>query len=73
VTDVRREKGVGLQWVQFPPGNWVAPAGSYRGGRGGNETVGAFETIALSSKALFQSMDDSNRSKPPVFPMVFLR
>ena len=23
-------KGVGLQWVQLPPGNWVAPAGSYR-------------------------------------------
>jgi len=43
ITDVRREKGVGLQWVQFPPGNWVAPAGSYRGGGGDNETVGAFE------------------------------
>ena len=41
---VRREKVFGLQWVQFPPGNWVAPAGSYRGGGGGNETVGAFET-----------------------------
>jgi hypothetical protein len=37
-------KGVGLQWVQFPPGNWVAPAGSYRSGGGGHETVGAFET-----------------------------
>ena len=37
-------KGVGLQWVQFPPGNWVAPAGSYRSGGGGNKTVGAFET-----------------------------
>ena len=36
-------KGVVLQWVQFPPGNWVAPAGSYRSGGGGNETVGAFE------------------------------
>ena len=35
---------MGLQWVQFPPGNWVAPAGSYRSGGGGNETVGAFET-----------------------------
>jgi hypothetical protein len=23
-------KGVGLQWVQAPRGNWVAPAGSYR-------------------------------------------
>ena len=28
----------------MPPGNWVAPAGSYRSGGGGNETVGAFET-----------------------------
>src|SRR3954469_21878499 len=37
-------KGVDLQWVQFPPGNWVAPAGSYRSGGGGNKTVGAFET-----------------------------
>src|SRR4051812_14462328 len=27
-------KGVDLQWVQFPPGNWVAPAGSYRSGGG---------------------------------------
>ena len=37
-------KGVGLQWVQLPPGNWVVPAGSYRSGGGGNEAVGAFET-----------------------------
>jgi hypothetical protein len=42
---VRRVEGVGLQWVQIPPGNWVAPAGSYRSGGGGNETVGAFETV----------------------------
>jgi hypothetical protein len=26
------------------PANWVAPAGSYRSGGGGNEAVGAFET-----------------------------
>ena len=38
---VRSEKVLGLQWVQFPPGNWVAPAGSYRSGGGGNETGGA--------------------------------
>src|SRR4051794_5478070 len=31
-------KGVDLQWVQFPPGNWVAPAGSNRSDGGGNET-----------------------------------
>ena len=37
-------KGVGLQWVQFPPGKLVAPASSYRSGGGGNKTVGAFET-----------------------------
>jgi hypothetical protein len=41
---VRRAKGVGLQWVQLPPDNWVAPVSSYRSGGGGNETVGAFET-----------------------------
>ena len=40
---VRRGKVLNLQWVQFPPGNWVAPAGSYRSGGGGNKTVGAFE------------------------------
>ena len=31
---MRREKVLGLQWVQFPPGNWAAPAGSYRGKSG---------------------------------------
>jgi len=36
-------KGVGLQRVRIPPGNWVAPAGSYRSGGGGNKAVGAFE------------------------------
>ena len=40
---MRREKVLDLQWVQFPPGNWVAPAGSYRSGGGGNEAAGAFE------------------------------
>ena len=42
-------KGVGLQWVQFPPGNWVAPAGSNRSGGGGNEAVGAFGETGHSS------------------------
>jgi len=36
-------QGAGFQWVQLPPGNWVAPAGSYRSGGGGNKAVGAFE------------------------------
>jgi hypothetical protein len=34
-------KGVGLQRVQLPPGNWFAPPGSNRGGSGGNKAVGA--------------------------------
>ena len=37
-------QGAGLQRVKLPPGNWVAPAGSYRSGGGGNKAVGAFET-----------------------------
>ena len=37
-------KGFGFPGVTMPPGNWVAPAGSYRSGGGGNETAGAFET-----------------------------
>ena len=34
---------VDFPWAQFPPGNWVAPAGSSRSGSGGNNTVGAFD------------------------------
>jgi hypothetical protein len=36
--------GVDFQQVKILPGIWVAPAGSYRSGGGGNKTVGAFET-----------------------------
>jgi hypothetical protein len=36
---------VDLQWVEFPPGNWIAPAGSYRSGGGANEALGAFEKM----------------------------
>ena len=35
-------KGAGLQWVEFPPGNWFAPPGRNRSGGEGNQTVGAF-------------------------------
>ncbi len=35
-------KGAGQQWVQVPPGNWIAPPGSNRSGGEGNEAVGAF-------------------------------
>ena len=44
-------KVVDLQWVQLPPGIWVAPAGSYRSGGGGNEAAGAFETTGDSSRS----------------------
>ena len=40
---MRRVKVFDLQQVRILPGNWVAPAGSYRSGGGGDETVGAFE------------------------------
>ena len=36
-------KGAGLQRVQRPPGNWIAPPGSNRSGGEGNEAVGAFD------------------------------
>ena len=35
-------KGAGQQWVQVPPGNWIAPPGSNRSSGGGNEAAGAF-------------------------------
>ncbi len=34
-------KGAGQQWVEVPPGNWIAPPGSNQSSGGGNETVGA--------------------------------
>ena len=37
-------KSFGSPGVTIPPGKWVAPAGSYRSGGGGNETAEAFET-----------------------------
>ena len=34
-------KGAGPQWVQIPPGNWIAPPGSNRSSSGGNEAAEA--------------------------------
>jgi hypothetical protein len=63
-------EGVGLQWVQFPPGNWVAPAGSYRSGGGGNETVGAFETDgSLGDSASRQAVTRVNVEQASKRPM----
>ena len=68
--------GVGLQWVQFLPGNWVAPASSYRSGGGGNETVGAFETNvshgdAASRQAVTQ-VSVKQASKSPMWSPTLL-
>jgi hypothetical protein len=58
------------QWVQFPPGNWVAPAGSYRSGGGGNETVGAFETDGpLGGSASRQAVTRVNVEQASKRPM----
>jgi hypothetical protein len=40
---VRREKSRIFSGCNSHPANWVAPAGSYRSGGGGNEAVEAFE------------------------------
>jgi len=42
-TGVLRVKVCDVQQVKILPGNWVAPASSYRSDCGGDETVGAFE------------------------------
>jgi hypothetical protein len=34
-------KGAGQQWVQIPPGNWIAPPGSNRSSGGSNEAAEA--------------------------------
>ena len=34
--------GTGQQWVQVPPGNWIAPPGSSWSSREGNETAEVF-------------------------------
>src|SRR5271157_3059442 len=54
----RTVSGVGLQWVQFPPGNWVAPAGSYRSGGG---TYRATFGGALASRELWFGRSGSDR------------
>ena len=55
---MRSEKVLGLQWVQFPPGNWVAPAGSYRSGGG---TIRATFGGALASRELWFGRSGSDR------------
>ena len=63
--NVRREpcKVLIFRGCKSLPGNWVAPAGSYRSDGGGNETVGAFETrrVALGDSASRQAVIASER------------
>src|ERR1017187_6060351 len=64
-------KGVVLQWVQIPPGTWVASAGSYRSGGGGNETAGAFETAGRfgdsASRQAVTRVNVEQASKSPMW------
>jgi hypothetical protein len=59
-------KGAGPQWVQFPPGNWIAPPGSNRSSRGGNESAGAFGVEGREGDlAIMQAVMDVNAEQAP--------
>ena len=64
---LRDVKRCGLfQWVQVPPGNSVAPAGSNRSGGRGNETAEAFEaTGRLGDPASRQAVTRVNAEQAP--------
>jgi hypothetical protein len=52
-------KGFGFPGVTRPPSNWVAPAGSYRSGGGGNfSSIFSSDTILSSPEGL--SLDDQD-------------
>src|SRR5262249_52284872 len=54
------------QRVRFPPGQLVAPSGSYRSGGGGNETAEAFETTSRLGRLGEQTgRNDSERPASP--------
>jgi hypothetical protein len=57
--------------VRFPPGQLVAPSGSYRSGGGGNETVEAFETTGhFGDLASGQAATTVNAEQAPKQPDV---
>ena len=59
-------KGAGPQWVQIPPGNWIAPPGSNRSGRGGNEFAGAFGVEGREGDlAIMQAVMEVNAEQAP--------
>src|SRR5262249_20840911 len=59
-------QGADLQRVRFPPGQLVAPSGSYRSGGGGNETAEAFETTGRPGRLGAQTgRNDRERRASP--------
>ena len=57
--------------MRFPPGQLVAPSGSYRSGGGGNEAVEAFETTGrLGGSASRQAATQVNAVQAPKQPDV---
>ena len=59
-------KGAGPQWVQIPPGNWIAPPGSNRRSRGGNESAEAFGVEGrIGDLAIMQAVMEVNAEQAP--------
>ena len=59
-------KGAGQQWVQIPPGNWIAPPGSNRRSRRGNESAGAFGVEGrIGDLAIMQAVMEVNAEQAP--------
>ena len=59
-------QGAGPQWVQIPPGNWIAPPGSNRSSRGGNESAGAFGVEGrIGDLAIMQAVMEVNAEQAP--------
>ena len=52
--------------MQIPPGNWIAPPGSNRSSRGGNESAGAFDvTGRVGDLAIMQAVMEVNAEQAP--------
>jgi hypothetical protein len=49
---VRREKCVGPQRVEVPPGSWFVPPGNNRSSGGGNEAIEAFGAESRSGDSV---------------------
>jgi hypothetical protein len=52
--------------VQIPPGNWIAPPGSNRRSRRGNESAGAFGVEGcIGNLAIMQAVMEVNAEQAP--------